>query len=344
MNRVYLISNEFQLLFTLFEYYKYRLSPKGTFKVIISYQRKSRRLTIDKYNLPFEYIVIQNIFNDLPASDEVPYEKLIKEFINDTDFLFLYHDALLFNTYIIRLFKKLYGCKVILLQEGIAGYYRSRFDLSFFLRNFLKFIYFRILKKYDVKIVKSWGLNNDIDEVLMINPENVRERIRSKISKIDIDFNENTINLAINDFNFNIDERLKSKEKVFLYLAMGYTRKFWHYKEKELAFLREMIDFARNKGYSIVIKAKGNEDLGVYREIIDNDCTFITEAIPAELLTYAISNSVICSFISSANLYQKNNNKYAWIYPVVGFKGVHNDYGAANIELIREIDDFKKLF
>lgn len=340
---VYLVSNEFQLLITLHQFYKFQESRTGSFNVIISVQEKSRRLSLNQYKLPFNYILVKNILNNIPLTESIDYSKILNENFKKVDELYVFHDALLFNTHIIRIFKKMFSSKVYLIQEGIGGYYKHKPNMSLYVRNFTKYIYYKYFKRYNVKMVRSWGLNNELDGLFMINPSLVLEKVKAPVSKLEIDFNTDYIKRVSNVFNFNVNEKIPKTDKIFLYLALGFMRKVNQYKETEIEVLKKMIQIAKKFNYQIVIKVKGNEDFSFYSNL-DSDCTFITDAIPAELISYSLDNSVICSFASSSNLYQKNTNKYAWIYPIVGYKGVHKNPKKFNISLIERIEDFENLF
>ena len=114
---------------------------------------------------------------------------------------------------------------------------------------------------------------------------------------------------------------------------MGNARRTRHLKEKEIAVMKDLYHMSKLNGYKFVVKAKGNENIDLYKKHIPADAIFITESVNAELISFAVHNSLIFSWFSSTNLYNVNGNQYFWLYPLLGLK----DFGVNKINHIRVI-------
>jgi hypothetical protein len=203
-------------------------------------------------------------------------------------------------------------------MDGTAGYHNKPFTFKVFLKAYLKYTYFRFLKGYPIIFTFKWGNSKLYDSLVTLYPNKVNIRTRKPIEKINLKVASDDILLKIHEaYNFKISDYLGIREKVFLYLTLGALKYLNKYKETEIDVMCQLRILAVSKGYKFVIKAKAIENIELYKKHLDSDTVFITEPVNAELITYYLRNSIICSWYSATNLYNVETNKFFWLYPIL---------------------------
>lgn len=322
-SRVYIVNNEFHLFVVLTQYLNFHRPLGENISVIITKQPQSRRIETGRYNLPFNVIYLEDVFSNFKdVSKKTDYKSYILLNYEQVKELVIFHDSHFLNTLLVILFKECFKSKIILFQEGIAGYYQRKIYFAQYARYILKYIYFHFYKGYRISFVRSWGLSRNNDEIRMVFPNKVKERVKAPVYHLNLETTLEQIKFIHSLFNFDYNFYFKENEKVLLFLTMGNARRTRHLKLKELSVMKQLYELATQNGYRFVIKAKGNEDLLLYKENIPNGVTFITEPVNAELITFSLTNSIICSWFSSTNLYPVKSNNFFWLYPLIGLKDI----------------------
>lgn len=321
-NILFVVNNEYHLYSSIVMFYKYFNQEAFNFTLLISKRPTNNRIR-ENYTLPFKYYYLENCFSyrDLWKTKVFPdYEEKLNEIVEKVDELYIYVDFSFLNSLIVNWTKSNPNAKIILVQEGIGGYYKPRKVLMtkklkfYFVYSFLRYI--KNYKKID--FVYQYGRYKKIDEMLMMYPEAVKQKTKANIVKLNLDTTIEINNRVKQIFNltFSADPSIK----YLLYLVLGESNILSNAKEKELDLIDVLYHYSKKHGYKMILKVKSGVDSLIYEKRFGDEISIIKEKIPAEIIISDMYNSAIVSALSSAALHNVNGNKYFWTFPLLGFK------------------------
>lgn len=342
-DRVYIVNNEFHLFVVLTQFYSRHKPNNETIAVILTKHAYAKRIDEGRYDLPFSFYYLEDFFIQKGPEPRFDYKKWVKERFSGMGELVIFHDTVLINVSLVKIFRKLFRCPVCLFMDGTAGYHKKPFKLKDFIKNWIKFAYFRYIKRYRLTYTFKWGTSKNFDKMFTLFPEIVNIKTKQPPGRLDLSVSSDEVLLQIHKaYNFKIESYLQSRENVFLYLTLGAVKYLNKYKGTEIEIMCQLRELAIRNGYKFVIKAKAIENIELYRKHLTNETVFITEPVNAELISYYIKNSIVCSWYSSTNLYNVESNRFFWLYPILKELN-YEKYLPPHVKLIEDINDiFRK--
>ncbi len=338
-NRLYIVNNEFHLFAVLTQFYNQHEPNNELISVILTKHAYARRIDEGRYQLPFEFYYLHDYFVKTGPGKRFDYETWIKQHIQPFDELVIFHDTVNINVCLVNLFRRLFSCRVLLFMDGTAGYHKKPFSYKAYLKAWYKYAYFRYLKGYKLSFTFKWGTSNLYDKLVTLYPEKVNIPSKKPIEKINLGVASDEILGKIQAaYNFRLSNYLDTREKVFLYLTLGSLKYLNKYKGTEIDIMCQLRKLALANGYKFVIKAKAIENIDLYKKHLDEDTVFITEPVNAELITYYLRHSIICSWYSATNLYHVETNRFYWLYPILQELN-YEKYLPPHVKLIEDIND-----
>lgn len=316
--RIYIVNNEFHLFTVLTQYYHTHQSKGETILVMLTKHAYARRIDEGRYNLPFAFYYLEDHFVKIGAGARFDYEAWVREHFTQCPELVIFHDTVNINVCLVKIFRKLFNCKVFLFMDGTAGYHKKPFNLKAYLKAFYKYAYFRFIKAYKLSFTFKWGRSKLYDILYTLYPEKVNIKTKNPVQQLSLRIESDQVLSEIQRaYNFHITDYIPNREKVFLYLTLGALKYLNKYKGTEIDIMCQLRELAVANGYKFVIKAKAIENIELYKKHLDADTVFITEPVNAELISYYLRNSIICSWYSATNLYNVETNKFYWLYPIL---------------------------
>ncbi|MBN1185608.1 MAG: hypothetical protein JXB49_25215 [Bacteroidales bacterium] len=341
-NILFVIGNEYHLYSALCNYYKYFTTDNYNFKLLITKRPKNHRIT-NKYELPFEYFVLDDYLNfeDFRSVKIYPdYEKILNGIFDKVDELYTYYDFTLLSSLIINWARRNPYTKTYLMQEGVAGYFKYKMPIKKLFKFYFVFIYVRFIMKIRmIDFVYQWGFYSKIDVLKMAYPNEVKIKTRSEIQKLDIDITPE-IHQKIKAI-FQFDFTFKKDQRYLLYMPIGLASGSKKAKIKEYDLIYKLIAIAKTNDLEFLIKIKSGVESHSYMERYREKVLIIDNKVPAEIIISEIYNSYVLSAFSSATLHSVNNNKYFWIYPLLNFKTNLKPF-TSTIKLIQSYDELEK--
>jgi len=343
-NILFVIGNEYHLYSALVMYYKFFNSELFNFKMIITKRPGNNRIN-EAYELPFEYYLFEDYlnFNDFRSVKAYPdYESMLANVYHKVDEVYTYFDFTLLSSLIIKWVNRNPNSKSYMIQEGVGGYYTYKmpfYKKVKFYFTYLYIKYYRSIKNID--FVYQYGCYPRIDYWKMFHPEEIKMNTKAILEKLDlcIDNETNTKIKKIFCFNKSFD----STKKYLFYMPIGQARGSAEAKSKELEYLEQLIKLALINNYTFVMKIKSGVDSEIYHKLFGTRVQIIDDKVPAEIIMSDMHNSAIVSAFSSAALHNVNNNRYYWIFPLLGFE-TNLKPPTKNIKLISGISELQSVF
>jgi hypothetical protein len=343
-NILFVIGNEYHLYSAIVMYYKFFNPELFNFRMIITKRPGNNRIN-KEYELPFEYFLFDDYlnFSDFRSVKVYPdYEAMLANIYDQVDELYTYFDFTLLSSLIIKWVKKNPLAKAYLVQEGVAGYFTYKMPFYKMVKFYLTYLYVKYYKGlHNIDFVYQWGYYARIDCLKMFHPEEVRISTMCKPEKLDLSI-DSLMNLKIKKI-FKFTKSFDSARKYLLYMPIGLARGSTDAKKLELDLLERFIELAQNKNYIFVMKIKSGVDSEIYHRLFGDRVQIIIEKVPAELIISDMHNSSIVSAFSSAALHNVNNNRYFWIFPLLGFDTKLSP-PTQHIKLISSVSELDAIF
>jgi hypothetical protein len=339
---LFIVANEYHLYSSICMFYNYFNSDEYEFKLILTKRPKNHRI-LANYQLPFEYYVFDDYLNlqDFRTVKKYPdYEKNLTEIYDLVDELYTYIDFTLIVTKIVNWVKLNPNSKVILVHEGVAGYFKYDFPKLKIIKFFLPYLYLMLIKRVkNIDFVYHWGRYKKVDEIKMIFPESVIPEIPTPRASLDLSINPEISKKIKQIFNFDFDSN--PLQKYLLYLPIGEARGSADAKEIEYQLIEKLIHLAAERNLEFILKIKSGVSSLPYTTRYGGKIRIIDAKIPVEIMISDIYNSYIISAFSSAALHYVNQNKYFWIYPLLKFESNLKPF-TPHIKLIQEYNELEK--
>lgn len=320
-NILFVIGNEYHLYSALCLFYKYYDNPEHNFKLIINKRPKNHRIA-SEYTLPFPYFVLADYLNfqDFRSVKQYPdYESELNAIFSQVDELYTYFDFTFLISKIVNWVKLNPNAKVILVHEGVAGYFKYDYPKLKIIKFFIPYLYIRFIKRVkNIDFVYHWGRYKKVDEIKMMFPESVIPEIKSKRIPLDLSVSPDISSKIKTIFNF--DFKSNPLQKYLLYLPIGEARGSAQAKELEYQLIDKLIHLAEERNLEFILKIKSGVSSQPYTSRYGEKIKIVDAKIPVEIMISDLYNSYIITAFSSAALHYVNQNKYFWVYPLLKFE------------------------
>lgn len=268
------------------------------------------------------------------------YIKIFEKSFDKIDQLFIFTDFDFLNNLLMNWTKKCFDSKIILVQEGMGGYYEQSIFVKSFVRHYASFLLFKFLRGQPLKYFSiAWGRNILVDEVLADFPSKILLKKNARATSY---FVSATITESLNTL-FNFDPSYYRAGKFIIYLPLSSTRFLKNFSQVELSYIKKINQYCRLQKLKLIIKPKSGQNYEQFINLEKDGIILLKDKIPTELLLLNIEDSMVISAFSSSGLTRIKNHVILWIAPVLGINEIKITPPSDHIKLVyTESDIFKE--